>query len=1345
MGIAKKALRFVASVAPLALSFIPGVGTLLGIGLSLASVVISSALRKKPKVSQETTNRLHSTIDPATARKIVLGRTAMATDVRYHAYTGTNQEYYEQILCVASHKVEAIEEIWFDTELAWTSAGGAQGRFAGYLTVVARLEGSSSNTVTIDSNWGTSQRLTGCAYLHLKFKLTGNTKKAESPFSQSVPTRVTVRGKGAMVPDPRLSTSAGGSGSQSMTSQSTWLYTTAADSGRNPACQLLFYLLGWKIGTKLALGLGMPSTRIDFASFITAANICDESVAKSGGGTEPRYRSDGIFSEDDDPETVLTSILQSMNGELTDENGKIALRIDYNDLASPVVALTEADIIDGDDWRPTDADQDVNVVRGKFTDPSDGALYQLVDYPQVTLTGSDYGSPDGIQRIEAFDLPMVQSFAQAQRLAKLRLQRKQYPGIFTARFNMRAWAASYGRPVTLSHASLGFSAKKFRVVGQKLRVDGTVELTLREHETAQYSWSAEEAAVATPAPPTAYNPLNSPLIQALEESGTSALAGYLTNETDTVPADAAGNVTDWSSAGGWFKVFLGTEDVSADCTFEKVSETGGSFTVQTYGFYSLTSMSADGALCEMRAIHTPSGAPIDKTFTVKKSKQGAAGAASKILTVISDRQNIAYDSAGAPTPTTQTTTFSTNKVNTTATVNWTITDINGVARTPTTSFLSAATGDSVTMTEAQFASARNGTSGVIVTGTVTDGVTLSDKISVIRVAQGATGPQGPQGATGPAGEAGSQGPSGPAGETLYTWIAYASNATGTADFTTGTPSSVHTYIGIANNKTTSTEGTNPAEYTWSLIQGSQGVPGTPGANGAPTYTWFAYASNATGTENFTTGAPTAGHTFVGIAANKSTATESSNPADYTWSLMQGANTGGDLVFDDFTYATQAEMEKVWAHYTGAGEFSSVPASESPGGKIVRFGSNGGDDSRWNYWIGDPIPYDPNVLYELTWVVRRISGSGLSYLGVEGLAADRTTMVNRIGANLHGEQFYVAAFAAAPGASWTTYKGYFKGKTGAPAYGSASPDPTNPAPLHSNVVFIRPMAYVNDSAPGQTELSMVRLRKVDGLHEINAEKFAQITGPSEVVVEADSAGALVGSSPYSTAQFLLMESGAQVTTGITWTRDTPAGVTTSISGTGTGVLDVTGMTSNDPNGVEVTLTASRTDRQPRFFKTKVRKNMAAPPAGGGSGGGTGGSSASQTSGFVFISSSTVKVISQELEVTVGSGGTVTMNSALNSQGAKSSPDGIWKVRYQWERWNGSAWVTQGSAFDASDTQVTVESGTYFPFPRGSVSNSQTYSSTAGATVKMRLTAWINPTGSTNTTKTINFTGQASLQG
>ena len=133
------------------------------------------------------------------------------------------------------------------------------------------------------------------------------------------------------------------------------------------------------------------------------------------------------------------------------------------------------------------------------------------------------------------------------------------------------------------------------------------------------------------------------------------------------------------------------------------------------------------------------------------------------------------------------------------------------------------------------------------------------------------------------GENGSQGVPGPPGEdgqTLYTWIKYADTPTsGMSDTPDGKK-----YLGIAYNKASPIESTNYSDYSWSDIKGEDGVPGTPGENGETLYTWIKYATSASGANMSDN--PT-GRDYIGIAYNKTTPTESSNPSDYAWSLIQG--------------------------------------------------------------------------------------------------------------------------------------------------------------------------------------------------------------------------------------------------------------------------------------------------------------------------------------------------------------------------------------------------------------------------------------------------------------------------
>jgi hypothetical protein len=471
---------------------------LIAAGLSIASSVLAPR-PKAPQASRENIQRLEASVIPRTPRKIWFGHTAGATDIRDQEYTD-NQGFLHRFVVVASHKINGVQQIWFDDKLAWTSAGGAQGEYAGYLNVTVINEGSAANAINISARMGNTRRYTGLAYVYLRYKLTGNNKKTQSPFAQSIPSRMTIRGKGALVYDPRLdSTVPGGSGPQRANDQSTWVWSDSAS--RNPALQLLWWLLGWRINGLLAVGKGIPANRIDLASFIVAANLCDEPVTLAVGGTEPRYRSDQLFSEGDSASVVLDGLRSTMNADLDDVDGKLRLTVFHNDLAVPVANFTDDDYIKPFNWQQTPSLHDTfNIVRGAYTDPSDISLYQPAEYPEVALS-----SPDGIDRIDSFDLPGVQSVSQAQRLAKTRLQRGQYGGTFSTVLNARGWKVQKNDVVTITLSRLGWTNKLFRVAEMEHRTDGTCPITLREEHVSIYAWDSDEAPAVTPTAPTVYD------------------------------------------------------------------------------------------------------------------------------------------------------------------------------------------------------------------------------------------------------------------------------------------------------------------------------------------------------------------------------------------------------------------------------------------------------------------------------------------------------------------------------------------------------------------------------------------------------------------------------------------------------------------------------------------------------------------------------------------------------------------------------------------------------------------------------------------------------------------------
>ena len=135
--------------------------------------------------------------------------------------------------------------------------------------------------------------------------------------------------------------------------------------------------------------------------------------------------------------------------------------------------------------------------------------------------------------------------------------------------------------------------------------------------------------------------------------------------------------------------------------------------------------------------------------------------------------------------------------------------------------------------------------------------------------------EGPQGLPGPPGDDGA---------VFYTWMKYADTADGQgmSDYPEG-----KIYIGFAYNKDTDDESSDPHDYVWSLIrgdQGEEGLQGPPGADGKPTFTGIKYGDDKFGTN--LSNDPT-GKSYIGIAYNKTTPTESSFAGDYLWSLIKG--------------------------------------------------------------------------------------------------------------------------------------------------------------------------------------------------------------------------------------------------------------------------------------------------------------------------------------------------------------------------------------------------------------------------------------------------------------------------
>ncbi|MAU40965.1 MAG: hypothetical protein CMF31_05015 [Kordiimonas sp.] len=200
----------------------------------------------------------------------------------------------------------------------------------------------------------------------------------------------------------------------------------------------------------------------------------------------------------------------------------------------------------------------------------------------------------------------------------------------------------------------------------------------------------------------------------------------------------------------------------------------------------------------------------------------------------------------------------------------------------------------------------------------------------------------------------------------------------------------------------------------------------------------------------------------------------------TWSSnIAGQPTDVELnarisVRETFDYPDTSNLP--WENFSGAGEISIVEGGEA-GGKFLRVGDNSGNDQRW-FQFEINVPYDPGKIYRIRGRARKTAGSGVLYIGVAGVAADGTTLVNTAGLNTASNQHYIAATAQSVGASWTDFVGYFTGHA-VSGNGGEHPNYNDPATIHEDARYIRPMFLVNHSSTaGITEIDEIVLEVMD---------------------------------------------------------------------------------------------------------------------------------------------------------------------------------------------------------------------------------------------------------------------------
>jgi len=405
--------------------------------------------------------------------------------------SGTDNTYLYMAIVMAEGEINDIEEIRVDDKVVTFASsfsdgtavevGSGDSNFYKNSESLIRVEPhygtdgqSASSLLSTLSSWGSNHKLSGLCYLAIRLKWNSDA------FAGLPKIQAKIQGKKVVAYN------------SSLQAQSP-AYST------NPAWCLLDYL------TNARYGKGLAISEIDLQSFYDASQVCVTQVTPYSGGSDIN-----IFDTNtalDTSKTILTNVrelIKGCRGYLPYSAGKYSLVIETTGSAS--ITLTEDDIIGGYSLTTPDKNEKYNRVIVGFVDPARNYQVNEVQYPPIDDSGlpsadqhATMKTADGGFLLEGrFSFSTITSQYQAEEMAEVILRRSREALSLGITVSLDAYDLAIGDIVNITHSSLGFSAKPFRVLGITFNEDFTVGLSLVEHQDSHYTWATKTQATATP-------------------------------------------------------------------------------------------------------------------------------------------------------------------------------------------------------------------------------------------------------------------------------------------------------------------------------------------------------------------------------------------------------------------------------------------------------------------------------------------------------------------------------------------------------------------------------------------------------------------------------------------------------------------------------------------------------------------------------------------------------------------------------------------------------------------------------------------------------------------------------
>jgi hypothetical protein len=337
---------------------------------------------------------------------------------------------------------------------------------------------SASSLLDETTNWTSNHKLSGLAYVALRFKWN------QDAFNGLPEVRVTLRGK--KIYDPRLDTTKGGSGSHRQDTASTWAYSA------NSSLVLLDYLRNTRYGK----GIPNDAFETNYDSFKTSANTCDTQVTPYSGATSDinLFETNAVIDSEKKVLENVRELLVPMRAIFNYTQGKYKILIEGSGASQ--LLLTKDNVVSEVKLQGESKSEKYNRVIGTYTNPDKDYQSDTVSYPPFDDAHLDVAdqhatmlSDDNSTLLErSFDMLQVTSPYQAEEICENILKRSRNNLKAEVTVTSEGLNLSIGDIVTATYDTAGFSVKPFRVMSLAINSDSTVTLGIEEHQDEFYDY-----------------------------------------------------------------------------------------------------------------------------------------------------------------------------------------------------------------------------------------------------------------------------------------------------------------------------------------------------------------------------------------------------------------------------------------------------------------------------------------------------------------------------------------------------------------------------------------------------------------------------------------------------------------------------------------------------------------------------------------------------------------------------------------------------------------------------------------------------------------------------------------